>query len=67
MNMIDIEIKARYFRCFGEEPQGFDVICPINVIIGKNNSGKSTLMQLVQYVATDTPILNTLGKSYSPD
>jgi len=59
--MIDVEIKARHFRCFGEEPQGFNAIYPINVIIGKNNSGKSALLQLVQYVTTNLPSLNTLG------
>ena len=59
--MIDIEIKARHFRCFGEEAQGFDAVYPINVIIGKNNSGKSALLQLVQYITTNLPLLNTLG------
>ncbi|MBW8034938.1 MAG: AAA family ATPase [Planctomycetes bacterium] len=41
--------KTANFKCFGEQEQGFDEIKPINVIIGRNNSGKSTLLDLLQY------------------
>ena len=41
MNVIKFELKAKNYKCFGEEPQGFDYLYPINLIIGKNNSGKS--------------------------
>ena len=34
--------------CFQEEWAGFDTIKPINVIIGRNNSGKSHLLDLVE-------------------
>ena len=40
-----------YFKghlCFREEWAGFDTIKPINVIIGRNNSGKSHLLDLVE-------------------
>src|SRR5690606_3165941 len=33
----------------GENEQGFDQIKPVNLIIGRNNSGKSTLIDLVEY------------------
>ena len=40
-----------YFKghlCFQKEWVGFDTIKPINVIIGRNNSGKSHLLDLVE-------------------
>ena len=37
--------------CFQEEWAGFDAIKPINVIIGRNNSGKSHLLDLVDALA----------------
>ena len=40
-----------YFKghlCFQKEWVGFDTINPINVIIGRNNSGKSHLLDLVE-------------------
>lgn len=59
--MDNFNLKAKYFVCFGEEPQGFDAIYPINIIIGKNNSGKSALLQLVRYVASSDTSLITLA------
>lgn len=47
---IDCKIKIKNYKCFGEDVQGFDCICPINIIIGRNNSGKSSLIDLIQYV-----------------
>lgn len=40
-------IKVRNFKCFGETEGGFDQIMPINVVIGRNNSGKSALVDLL--------------------
>ena len=40
-----------YFKghsCFKNDWAGFDEIKPINVIIGRNNSGKSHLLDLVE-------------------
>lgn len=48
--MQDLALKIRNYKCFGKNPQGFDNIFPINVIIGKNNSGKSSLLDLLDYV-----------------
>ena len=45
----DIKLKCRNFKCFGDQPQGFEELKPINIIIGRNNSGKSTLLDLVEF------------------
>lgn len=50
-NLTNFSVKVRNLKCFGEDEQGFEQIKPINLIIGRNNSGKSTLLDLVEYVA----------------
>jgi putative ATP-dependent endonuclease of the OLD family len=54
-------IKVRNFKCFGGREQGFEKIRPINLIIGRNNSGKSSLLELVEYVTTGSPNVSALG------
>ena len=41
--------------CFQKEWAGFDTIKPINVIIGRNNSGKSHLLDLVETLCQGNP------------
>lgn len=53
--MTEFALRASNFKCFGAEPQGFDDIKPINLIIGRNNSGKSTLLDLLAVVASTNP------------
>ena len=57
----DFQLKAKNFRCFGEDAQGFDSVYPINVIIGKNNSGKSALLKLVNFASRFSPPLSALS------
>jgi putative ATP-dependent endonuclease of OLD family len=45
--MIADSISFRGHRCFKRDWAGFESILPINVIIGRNNTGKSHLLDLV--------------------
>ena len=46
--MIVDSIYFKGYTCFKKEWSGFDTIKPINVIIGRNNAGKSHLLELVE-------------------
>lgn len=48
-----ISLKFKNKTCFKSEYVGFDVIKPINVIIGKNNSGKSQLLNSIEAYLND--------------
>src|SRR4029077_11139651 len=41
-------IMFKGHRCFKNDWAGFEAINPVNVIIGRNNTGKSHLLDLVQ-------------------
>lgn len=45
--MHDISIKIKNYKCFVEET-GFNEILRINIIIGRNNSGKSSLLDIIE-------------------
>lgn len=47
--LANVSIKISNYKCFAGIHQGFDVIKPINVLIGRNNSGKSSLLDLIEY------------------
>ncbi|MEM6381302.1 MAG: AAA family ATPase [Pseudomonadota bacterium] len=53
----DISVKATNFKCFGEEGGGFEPFAPINIVIGRNNSGKSALIDAIE-------ICVSKGKAY---
>jgi len=64
--MIDISIKAKNYKCFGEKPQGFDEVYPINIIIGRNNSGKSSLLDLIAFHCNSFDISKNQHKGKVP-
>ena len=49
INLGRFSIKVTNLKCFGGIAQGFDDLKPINVLIGRNNSGKSALLDLVYF------------------
>ncbi|MFN8358882.1 MAG: AAA family ATPase [Candidatus Kapaibacterium sp.] len=58
--IIEDKIIVKNYKCFDDEGGGFERIMPLNVIIGKNNSGKSTLIELVDFMqAGNGPIAHT--------
>lgn len=44
------------FKCFGEGRHGFDDIKRLNLVIGRNNSGKSALLDLVRFALNRFPL-----------
>ncbi len=44
-----LNLKSKNLKCFGQKAEGFDTIKLVNVIIGRNNSGKSSLIDLLEY------------------
>ncbi|MEZ6098144.1 MAG: AAA family ATPase [Pirellulaceae bacterium] len=55
MTVPDIAIKVSNFKCFGEVPQGFDAFKLFNILIGRNNSGKSALLDIFPNLVSDKP------------
>ena len=47
--IIEDKIQITDYKCFDSE-NGFERILPINIIIGRNNSGKSSLINLVEFL-----------------
>lgn len=51
-------MKFRGHQCFAKEWSGFDEYRPVNVIIGRNNVGKSQLLDLVRLACKGWPRAN---------
>lgn len=49
--MYELAIRAKNYKCFKDET-GFDSIRRVNLIIGRNNAGKSSLLDLIEIVVT---------------
>lgn len=58
-------LKAKGYKGFQEDYCGFDSIKPINIIIGRNNTGKSSLLDVVEYVCSIG--FDTFDKSFKAE
>lgn len=47
--LTETALKIKDYKCFGDSFVGFEQIKPVNLLIGRNNSGKSSLIDLVEY------------------
>jgi len=65
--MRDVSLKFKNYKCFGEELQGFESILPINIIIGRNNSGKSSLLDLIKYAISPFDLSPLAHKNQNPE
>ena len=68
--MVDIDgisLKISNYKCFGGEAIGYDRILPVNLIIGRNNTGKSTLLDLIDYITSPTDLGRLGHKGQSPE
>lgn len=60
---INQKIIVKNYKCFdSKEGGGFDKILPINLIIGKNNSGKSSLIDLIEFLVNSNDNFNKTGR-----
>lgn len=59
-----VSLRAGNLKCFAEA-HGFDRILPMNIIIGRNNSGKSTLLDMLTF-ATKPDDISALGHRGKP-
>ena len=58
--MIATSLRFRGYGCFKSRFVGFDPMRPINVVIGRNNSGKSHLLDIVHLLCGGSPYANGL-------
>src|SRR5438105_202944 len=63
---MNVKLSMTNYKCFGSEPQGYDVIQPVNLIVGKNNSGKSTMLDLIDYATKPKDISSWRHKGEAP-
>lgn len=49
--MYELAIKVKNYKCFKDET-GFDCFRRVNLIIGRNNAGKSSLLDLIEIVVS---------------
>jgi hypothetical protein len=62
----DVSLVIRNFKCFSESAHGFERIKPVNVIIGRNNSGKTTLLDLIGHATGPSQISDRGHKGKAP-
>lgn len=52
------KITITNYKCFDEQGATLEQILPINVIVGRNNSGKSSVLDVVEHLTTNKSVLS---------
>ncbi len=60
---IDTGFTLKNFKSFGPTGAGFNSIKPINVIVGRNNIGKSSLLQALDFLCKERKLDGDIGSS----
>ncbi|MGB3309555.1 MAG: AAA family ATPase [Nodosilinea sp.] len=63
-NPHQFSLKIKNYKCFGNKAKGFDQIKPLNLILGRNNSGKSTLLDFIEDLGKHNSATKYLQDSY---
>ncbi|PNQ76789.1 hypothetical protein BA950_06070 [Erythrobacter sp. SAORIC-644] len=53
------QVQAKNFKCFGDQFRGWNQFSPINIVIGRNNSGKSALLDIVNLAVSGCSSFNS--------
>lgn len=61
-----VSLRFSDYKCFSGDGHGYDKILPINLIIGRNNTGKSSLIDLIDYVIQPKDLGNLGFKGKAP-
>jgi AAA15 family ATPase/GTPase len=62
-----LAFKIKNYKCFGDQLTGFEVLCPMNLIVGRNNSGKSSLLELVEYLTSPKDLSSLAHQGKRPE
>lgn len=52
---MNFSVTINNYKGFPSNQTGFEDILPLNIIIGKNNSGKTTLIEVIEYLVKPFP------------
>src|SRR5215469_3349733 len=61
--MLDIELRLRNYRCFGDEPARVRITDGFTALVGTNNSGKSSLLRSLYELR---PLFRILSNNNNP-